>query len=111
MVIASDLAWRRAKYSEYGGSYVSSTSARLSPFLSHIYSLLYVRHPETNRPVFYATGTLAGEHNTGLFYYVIANAFLKAFLVILYMSQSFYGLKGGSNAPPLVKISSHLKEY
>lgn len=43
---------------------------------------------------------MAGENNKGLFYYVIANAFLKAFLVILYMSQTFYGLKGGSHAPP-----------
>jgi hypothetical protein len=40
---------------------------------------------------------MIGSHNKGLFYYVIANAFLKAFVVILYMSQSFYGLYDGSH--------------
>jgi len=38
-----------------------------------------------------------GTHNKGLFHYVVANAFLKGFIVILYMSQSFYGLHGGSH--------------
>jgi len=50
--------------------------------------------------VFYAPGIIAGEHGKGFFYYVVANAFLKMFLVILFMSQSFYGLKGGAHAPP-----------
>jgi hypothetical protein len=49
--------------------------------------------------VFYAGGVMAGEHNKGLFYYVVANGFLKMFIVVLYMSQSFYGLSGGSHHP------------
>jgi hypothetical protein len=50
--------------------------------------------------VFYAPGLVSGEHGKGLYHYVVANAFLKMFLVVRYMSQSFYGLKGGSHAPP-----------
>ena len=33
----------------------------------------------------------------GLYYYVAANAFLKLFLVVLYMNQSFYGMWGHSS--------------
>lgn len=35
---------------------------------------------------------MAGENNKGMFYYVIANAFLKLYLVVCYLSQSFRGL-------------------
>jgi len=99
MVIASDLAWRKARYSDYGGSYVNSTCPTLA--FSLVLSTL-IRGAEDGMliVVFYAPGILAGDHNKGLFFYVIANAFLKGFLVILYMSQTFYGLKGGSHSPP-----------
>ena len=99
MVIASDLAWRKARYSDYGGSYVNSTW----PILASSLVLSTLTSGAENgmlMAVFYAPGILAGDHNKGLFFYVIANAFLKGFLVILYMSQTFYGLKGGSHFSP-----------
>ncbi|OCF38629.1 hypothetical protein I317_07598 [Kwoniella heveanensis CBS 569] len=67
LVLASDLAWRASGYNQWGGRWISA---------------------------FYAGGLVDGEHNPGLFYYVVANAFLKAFIVILYMNQSFYGMRG-----------------
>ena len=49
---------------------------------------------------FYAIGIMAGTNNPTMFYYVVANAFLKLFIVVLYMSQSFYGLQNGSHEYP-----------
>ena len=49
---------------------------------------------------FFAVGIMAGKNNVGMFYYVIANAMLKLFIVVLYMSQSFYGLQHGSHSYP-----------
>ena len=43
---------------------------------------------------------MPGSHDPNMYYYVIANAFLKLFIVVLYMSQSFYGLPGGSHSYP-----------
>lgn len=103
MVIASDLAWRKASYNEFGGHYVASKSpygCHASLSLSRDVIIGLRIHMVLTLPVFYANGIVAGEHNKGLFYFVIANGFLKLFLVILYMSQTFYGLKGGSHSPP-----------
>ncbi|OXG20432.1 hypothetical protein C366_01965 [Cryptococcus neoformans Tu401-1] len=70
LVIASDLAWRASSYNAWGGRWIST---------------------------FYATGITEGSMHPGLFYYVAANAFLKLFLVVLYMNQSFYGMRGHSS--------------
>lgn len=43
---------------------------------------------------------MRGASPADLFFYVVANAFLKLFIVVLYMSQSFYGLPNGSHPPP-----------
>ena len=45
-------------------------------------------------PAFYAVGIMEGSHNTGMWYYVAANAFLKLYVVVLYMAQNFSGLDG-----------------
>lgn len=50
--------------------------------------------------VFHAEGIMRGTRNAPFFYYVVANGFLKLYIVVLYMSQSFYGMSGGSHAPP-----------
>lgn len=40
---------------------------------------------------------MPGTQNVHIFYFVIANAMLKLYILALYMSQSFYGLNGGSH--------------
>ncbi|WVW81753.1 hypothetical protein I302_103749 [Kwoniella bestiolae CBS 10118] len=65
--IASDLAWRASSYNAWGGRWIES---------------------------FYATGLTSGPNHPSMMYYVAANAFFKVFIVILYMSQSFYGMEG-----------------
>ncbi|RXK39102.1 hypothetical protein M231_03607 [Tremella mesenterica] len=74
MAIASDFAWRNASYNKYGQKFVQS---------------------------FYAEGIMTGERDkkTRLPFYVVANAWLKFFITILYMQQTFYGLRGGSHSP------------
>ena len=46
---------------------------------------------------FYAGGIMPGTQNVHIFYFVIANAMLKLYILALYMSQSFYGLNGGTH--------------
>ncbi|WVQ64771.1 uncharacterized protein L199_002939 [Kwoniella botswanensis] len=67
LTIASDLAWRASSYNAWGGRWIES---------------------------FYATGLMSGPNHPNMMYYVAANAFFKLFIVILYMSQSFYGMEG-----------------
>lgn len=52
---------------------------------------------ERSTTAFYAGGLVPGSHNVSMYYYVIANGFLKIYIVVLYMSQSFYGLNGGTH--------------
>ncbi|WVQ80453.1 hypothetical protein IAT38_002558 [Cryptococcus sp. DSM 104549] len=70
LVIASDLAWRTSSYNAWGGRWISA---------------------------FYAGGITEGAMHPGLFFYVAANAFLKGFIVVLYMNQSFYGMRGNTS--------------
>jgi hypothetical protein len=51
----------------------------------------------TNKVAFYAGGLMPGSQNVHIFYFVIANAMLKLYILVLYMSQSFYGLNGGTH--------------
>jgi hypothetical protein len=46
---------------------------------------------------FYAGGIMPGTQNVHIFFFVIANAMLKLYILALYMSQSFYGLNGGTH--------------
>ena len=52
--------------------------------------------------MFYAEGIMKGTRNIPFFYYVVANGFLKLYIVVIYMSQSFYGMSGGSHEAPFV---------
>ncbi|ODO01965.1 hypothetical protein L198_02696 [Cryptococcus wingfieldii CBS 7118] len=72
LVLASDLAWRASSYNAWGGRWIS---------------------------VFYAGGVTNGPRNDagGLYFYVAANAWFKAFIVVLYMNQSFYGMRGNTS--------------
>lgn len=40
---------------------------------------------------------MPGSQNVAMYYFVVANGFLKLYIVVLYMSQSFYGLNGGTH--------------
>jgi len=40
---------------------------------------------------------MPGTKNVHIFFFVIANAMLKIYILALYMSQSFYGLNGGTH--------------
>lgn len=40
---------------------------------------------------------MPGSQNVAMYYFVIANGFLKLYIVALYMSQSLYGLNGGTH--------------
>ncbi|WVQ76363.1 hypothetical protein IAR50_006028 [Cryptococcus sp. DSM 104548] len=72
LVVASDLAWRASSYNAWGGRWINT---------------------------FYAGGVTNGPRNDagGLFFYVAANAWLKTFIVVLYMNQSFYGMRGNTS--------------
>jgi len=102
LTIASDFAWRRSAYDGYSGHYVEGTLCLFTPFQSP---------PRADVPLplaaFFALGIMTGKRDkkTGLFFYVIANAFLKLFIVVLYMHQSFWGLSGGSHPYPYVYCS------
>lgn len=45
---------------------------------------------------------MPGSQNVHIFYFVIANAMLKLYILALYMSQSFYGLNGGTHRSGLI---------
>jgi hypothetical protein len=51
----------------------------------------------TDEIAFYAGGIMPGTQNVHIFFFVIANAMLKLYILALYMSQSFYGLNGGTH--------------
>lgn len=86
LCIASDLAWRTSSYNEWGQRYVSGASHS------------NLRCPDlADQAAFYAGGLMPGTRNVGLYLFVAANAFLKLYVVVLYMSQSFYGLNGGTH--------------
>ncbi|WVO14847.1 hypothetical protein L204_102486 [Cryptococcus depauperatus] len=67
IAIASDLAWRASSYNAWGGRWIAT---------------------------FHINGVADGPKRPGLFFYLVAHASLKTFIVVLYMNQSFYGMKG-----------------
>lgn len=75
----------------------SSTPAR---------SLVRIADP---RIAFYAGGLMPGSQNVAMYYFVIANGFLKLYIVALYMSQSFYGLNGGTHRSVLTFQALYIK--
>jgi hypothetical protein len=49
---------------------------------------------------------MPGSQNVHIFYFVIANAMLKLYILVLYMSQSFYGLNGGTHRSAFISPST-----
>ncbi|WWC58083.1 uncharacterized protein I303_100618 [Kwoniella dejecticola CBS 10117] len=70
LAIASDAAWRASSYNAWGGKWIEA---------------------------FYAGGLMSGPNHPNMLYYVAANACFKCFIVVLYMSQSFYGMEGNTS--------------
>jgi hypothetical protein len=60
-------------------------------------NLSFYVQTSSDKIAFYAGGIMPGTQNVHIFFFVIANAMLKLYILALYMSQSFYGLNGGSH--------------
>jgi hypothetical protein len=60
-------------------------------------SLPFLIQVSADKTAFYAGGIMPGTQNVHIFFFVIANAMLKLYILALYMSQSFYGLNGGTH--------------
>ena len=60
-------------------------------------SLPFLLQTNPDEIAFYAGGIMPGTQNVHIFFFVIANAMLKIYILAIYMSQSFYGLNGGTH--------------